>query len=89
MVARLDSYNKVKQHLVGFVADQPIPPGAEFHDETRVTGRITRSTFSPELQKYIALGYIRTAYANPGTRVTATYNGREYPLDIVKLPFTM
>lgn len=89
VVARLDSYNKVKQHLVGFVADQPIPPGAEFHDETRSTGRITRSTFSPELQKYIAIGYIRTAYANPGTRVTATYNDREHPLDIVKLPFTM
>jgi folate-binding protein YgfZ len=89
VVARLDSYNKVKQHLVGCTSEQPIPVGAEFHDETRLTGKITRSTFSPELQKYIAIGYIRTAYANPGTKVTATHNGREFPLDIVKLPFTM
>lgn len=89
VVARLDSYNKVKQHLVGFIGEDPIPPGAEFSDEGRTTGRITRSTFSPELQQYIALGYIRTQYANPGTEVVAEYNGRKYPLQIVKLPFTM
>ncbi len=89
VVARLDSYNKVKQHLVGFISDEAIPVGAEFSDATRLIGTITRSTFSSELQKYIALGYIRTQYANPGTTATAHYNGRDYILEIVKLPFTM
>ncbi len=89
VVARLDSYNKVKQHLVGFISDELVPPGAEFSDATRPTGKITRSTFSPELQKYISLGYIRTQYANPGTTATAHYNGRDYAVEIVKLPFTM
>lgn len=89
VVARLDSYNKVKQHLVGFTAATAVPVGAEFRDSERATGRVTRSVFSPELQKHIGLGYIRTLYANPGTVVTAHNNGEEYQVELVKLPFTM
>lgn len=89
VVARLDSYNKVKQHLVGFIGGEPIPVGAEFSDGTRATGTITRSAYSPELQKHIALGYIRTQYANPGTVAIAHHSGRDYTVEIVKLPFTM
>lgn len=89
VIARLDTYNKVKQHLVGFLGNEAIPPGAEFHDAERLIGSITSSTYSPELERHIALGYIRTQYANPGGSAVATYDGKEYPLEIVKLPFTM
>lgn len=89
VVARLDSYNKVKQHLVGFTAAEAVPIGAEFRDADRTTGRITRMVFSPELQKHIGLGYIRTLYANPGTVVVAHSEDKEFPVELVKLPFTM
>lgn len=89
VVARLDSYNKVKQHLVGFTAADAVPIGAEFRDGDRTTGRVTRLVFSPELQKYIGLAYIRTLYANPGTVVVAHSKEQEFPVELVKLPFTM
>jgi folate-binding protein YgfZ len=75
VIARLDTYNKVKVRLMGFVAENPIPVGAQFVDSESSTGSvigsITSSTFSPELGKFIALGYIRTAYANPGMSINA------------------
>jgi folate-binding protein YgfZ len=93
VIARLDTYNKTKVHLVGFVADEPILVGAKFLDETAKTGAdigsVTSTTFSPELGKYIALGYLRTAYANPGVQMNALAADTSIAVTIVKLPFVM
>lgn len=94
VIARLDTYNKVKVRLSGFLSDAPIPETARFYDgleEKRTDiGGITSSTFSPELGEYIALGYIRSAFANPGATVEAgAEGGYEAELRITKLPFVM
>ncbi len=97
VIARLDTYNKVKVRLSGVVSDKAIPPNARFFDETdgkrTDIGGVTSSTYSPELQKYIALGYIRTAFANPGASIDAALedgtSGYAERLEIVKLPFVM
>jgi len=102
VIARLDTYNKTKVHLVGFVADEPLPVGAQFFDETAKNnhgntgsgvasgvGSVTSATFSPELDKYLALGYLRTAYANPGVQMQARAADTSITATIVKLPFVM
>jgi tRNA-modifying protein YgfZ len=93
VIARLDTYNKVKMRLSGFIAAEPIPEGARFFDDNAavptVIGTITSSAYSPELAKYIALGYIRSNFANPGTSVFATTEERQISTEIIKLPFLM
>lgn len=88
VIARLDSYNKVKQRLIGFTSEAAVPPGATFRDETRQTGVITSTAFSPELNSWISLGYLRSQYASYGARHRAlTDDGGAYELEVVKLPF--
>lgn len=98
VIARLDTYNKVKVRLMGFTNDAPIPSEGVFLDESdgkrTDIGSIRSSTYSPELQKYIALGYIRSQFANPGASVLLAWTNaageeiRQMP-EIVKLPFVM
>jgi tRNA-modifying protein YgfZ len=93
VIARLDTYNKVKVRLMGFTAAEAIPAGSTFVDESdgkrTEIGEITSSTFSPELGRHIALGYIRSQFANPGVSVEAVFEGAVQRVEIVKLPFVM
>ena len=93
VIARLDTYNKVKVRLSGVRSDVPIPVNARFFDEAdgkrTDIGGVTSSTFSPDLNKHIALAYIRSAFANPGANIHAASEGYEAKLEIVKLPFVM
>jgi aminomethyltransferase len=50
-------------------------------------GEITSGTFSPTLGKPIAMGYLSTAFAEPGTEVQILVRERPEPARIVKLPF--
>lgn len=60
-----------------------------FADETDVTpaGRVTSGGFGPSLDRPIAMGYVPTALAQPGTRVFAEVRGRRLPVDVARLPF--
>ena len=100
VIARLDTYNKVKARLCGFTSAEPIDKNARFIDDSASDkpateiGGVTSAAYSPELGRYIALGYIRSAFANPGLTVKAVFpreNGETIAqeLEIVKLPFTM
>lgn len=57
-----------------FFGDQPI-------------GQTTSGTYSPTLQKPIAMGYVRPAFAEPGTEVLIDVRGRLEPARVVPLPF--
>ena len=50
-------------------------------------GQITSGTFSPSLEKSIAVGYIESAYAQVGTEVKIKIRQREVAATIVKTPF--
>lgn len=99
VIARLDTYNKVKVRLSGFVSNALIPANTQFFDiaddgkRTNI-GAVSSTTFSPELGQYIALGYIRSQFANPGATahgISTNGDGAEsaQTLEIVKLPFVM
>ena len=52
-----------------------------------VIGRVTSGTFSPTLQKTIAMAYVSTDYAQPGTQLTVEVRGTAIPATVVALPF--
>ncbi len=52
-----------------------------------VVGRVTSGTFSPTLEKSIAMGYVAGAHAALGTPVEVDVRGKRESAVIVKLPF--
>ena len=66
VVARLDTYQKVKQHLVGLRPNREIRPGAQVEAGGRPSGVVTSSVSSPRLG-LLALAYVRTPHCRPGT----------------------
>jgi aminomethyltransferase len=52
-----------------------------------VTGAITSGTQSPTLGEPIAMGYVATAHAEPGTMLDVEIRGQPVPAQVVPLPF--
>ena len=69
VVARLDTYKKVKQHLVGLVLEASVTPEAPVEVEGRPAGALTSVCCSPALG-WLALAYMRAAYCTPGLAVS-------------------
>lgn len=57
-----------------------------FSGENQI-GRVTSGTFSPTLEKSIAMAYVATGFSQPGTSVEVDIRGKREPAKIVKLPF--
>jgi aminomethyltransferase len=52
-----------------------------------IVGEVTSGTFSPTLERPIAMAYIRPTAAAVGTQLAIDIRGTEYPAAIVPLPF--
>ena len=66
---------RAREHYAGLGrADKPI-------------GEITSGTFSPTLQKPIAMAYVPPQYAEIGTELAVDIRGTAEPARVVKLPF--
>jgi aminomethyltransferase len=52
-----------------------------------VIGRVTSGGYGPSLGGPIAMGYVETAYAAPGTALSLIVRGTPRPAHIVRLPF--
>lgn len=75
---------------VGLVALERIPvrdgtvlQSFEGHD----IGRVTSGLLGPTADRPIAMGYVATAFAEPGTRVQAIVRGKPVPMEVSTLPF--
>ncbi len=53
----------------------------------RTTGVVTSGTQSPSLGEAVAMGYVATADAEPGTMVDVEIRGQRVPAEVVALPF--
>jgi aminomethyltransferase len=51
------------------------------------TGVVTSGTFSPTLNRAVALALVPAAWATPGERLWVAVRGRRLPATVVKLPF--
>ena len=50
-------------------------------------GHVTSGTMSPCLKTGVALGYVETAYAKPGTEVAVVIREKPVKAEVVKIPF--
>lgn len=71
-----------------FEGRQPVREGALILDgEGSEIGRITSGTFSPSLQRPIAMGYVATAQAAPGTALKLEQRGKIFDAQVSAMPF--
>lgn len=80
----------IKNRLVGF---ELLERGVPRHDyeildaEGNVIGRVTSGTQSPVLGKGIGLGYVPTAFKEPGTKIFIKVRNKQLPAEVINLPF--
>jgi len=78
------------QRRIGLAIDgrQPVREGALIlDDEGSEIGRITSGTFSPSLQRPIAMGYVATGHAAPGTALKLEQRGKIFDGVVTAMPF--
>jgi aminomethyltransferase len=67
---------------------QPVREGAAVIDgEGTEVGKVTSGTFSPSLQRPIAMAYVPAAMAEPGCRVTLSQRGKLLEAEVTAMPF--
>jgi aminomethyltransferase len=66
----------------------PAREGAEIHDaEGRHIGVVTSGGFGPTVNGPIAMGYVETAHAKPGTPLRLIVRGKPLDAEVAALPF--
>ena len=66
----------------------PAREGTEIRDaEDRVVGIVTSGGFGPTVEGPVAMGYVETGAAEPGTPVNLIVRGKAIPATVVALPF--
>lgn len=68
----------------------PVRTGArlfERDDAPDAIGHVTSGGFGPSLNRPVAMGYVPTAIATPGTRVFAEVRGQRLSMTVTALPF--
>ncbi|PWB74628.1 glycine cleavage system protein T [candidate division GN15 bacterium] len=61
--------------------------GYDIYDQGKVVGKVTSGTFSPSLQKPIAMGYVPLDKSKIGATVNVAIRDKQYPAVVVKPPF--
>jgi aminomethyltransferase len=82
--------NGAPQKRVGFEIDgrQPVREGALVLDaEGSEVGRVTSGGFSPSLQRPIAMGYVASGLAEPGTALKLEQRGKLFDARVAAMPF--
>ena len=78
-----------KRKLVGFKMEGrgfPRHGYKIFHNGTEI-GRVTSGSISPMLNAGIGMGYVRTEFSAPGTKLDIDIRGRRMPAAVCELPF--
>ena len=88
--AGIADHDTLKRRRVGLVALERIPvrdgtPLESF--EGVAIGQVTSGLLGPTADRPIAMGYVATAYAEPGTRLQAIVRGKPVPMEVTTLPF--
>ena len=91
VIARLDTYDKVKQRLVGLrmpAAGRIDGSSRLVSSDGRMAGEITSSALSPTLGSRVALAYVRHQFCAPGTELAFEgVEGTPSPVTVSELPF--
>jgi aminomethyltransferase len=81
----------VKRLRVGIAPEgkAPVREGAAINDIAggRQIGVVTSGSFGPTVNAPVAMGYVETAFATPGTKLAVDVRGRALPASVAELPF--
>ena len=83
IIARIHFRGHVAKMLTGLTADERLTHGLELTLDGKNAGKIASTTFSPKLNKHVALGYVRYDHLAPGTVLMA----ENTDVMVTKLPF--
>lgn len=90
VLGQLDGSVPVERKRVGLIALERVPvrEHTELQDDagTRV-GEVTSGLLGPSVDKPIAMAYVATAHAQPGTRLNAIVRGKRVPMEVAPMPF--
>jgi aminomethyltransferase len=88
ILAELESGPAQKRVGLNVEGRQPVREGALILDgEGSEVGRVTSGTFSPSLQRPIAMGYVATPFAEPGTALKLEQRGKLFEATVTPMPF--
>jgi len=65
----------------------PAREGAEIMADGHVIGRVTSGGFGPSCNGPIAMGYVETSFAAPGTKIDLMVRGQALAATVVPMPF--
>jgi aminomethyltransferase len=65
----------------------PMREGTALFHDVQPIGHVTSGGFGPTLEAPIAMGYVPTALAAPGTALTGEVRGKQLPVTVSDLPF--
>ena len=87
VVLRLNTYKKVQKHLMGIVVEEGIPAiETRLEVEGKDAGFLTSVVDSPLLGRALALGYVRTRYADTEQEIGVRIGDTLVPGKLVDLP---
>ncbi|HEY0005827.1 MAG TPA: aminomethyltransferase family protein [Pyrinomonadaceae bacterium] len=90
IIARIHWRGHVAKKLTGlsFENRTEVPREARIGTlDGKEIGRVTSSTFSPRLNRTIALGYVKYDYLAPGTELRVLFGDEEQSVHVTALPF--
>jgi aminomethyltransferase len=83
-------FQKVARKRVGIKGMKaPAREHTEIYDSTgeKKIGEVTSGTFSPSLKAPIAMGYVETKLAKPGTEIMLKIRNKMQKAEVTKMPF--
>ena len=83
-------HDTLKRKRVGLVALERIPvrDGTLLQSfEGQDIGIVTSGLLGPTADRPVAMGYVATAFSEPGTRVQAIVRGKPVPMEVSTMPF--
>src|SRR6266852_4351345 len=92
IIARIKYRGHVAKKLTGliFEGEVSLESGAKiFSSDDKEIGRVTSVTFSPRLNRTIALSYVKYDYLEPGTSVKVISSEKELLAKVTGLPFVL
>ena len=90
IIVRIKHRGHVAKKLTGIVFEnehQVEKDAKIFSLDDQEIGRLTSTTFSPRLNRRIALAYLKYDYLTPGTEVKVLAQGEQIAASVVELPF--
>jgi folate-binding protein YgfZ len=88
IVARVKYRGAVNKVLMGIVFDEEAPEDlGDFSVRGQKGGLLTSLSYSPALEKTVALAYVNKKHRAPGTRINLEINDQVYKATVSLLPF--